>query len=153
MLYNRNKITLCKLLRSEHKCSKVTNGYELVHNARPAFSTARGDADVSKQSAELRNDNNEHLYTLDAEDVASLALLAQKGEVEQFTAWKKGRETLVFRLKPKAQPKMLDGSNPTACDLTVNDTKAFAGLNGTPNQFQIERWMGYGLIPYMRQIA
>jgi hypothetical protein len=75
--------------------------------------------------------------------------LATKGEVEQLKVRRKGRDVLVFRLKPKPkpQPQILSGSVQTACDLTEKDSKGMAGLNGKPNCFQIERWMGYGLIP------
>jgi hypothetical protein len=102
---------------------------------------------VSNQSAELRNDNNEHLYTLDCIDVETFLWLAQEGAVDQFKIRKKGREVLVFRLKPKTPPRTVDGSKPTDCDLTEKDSKVLAGLYGRPNRFQIERWMGYGLIP------
>jgi len=95
----------------------------------------------------LRNDNNEHLYSLDGDDVEVFKWLAKEGEVEEFTIRKKGRDILVFRLKSKDSSLNLESFRRSACDLTVNDTKALAGCNGTPNRFQIERWIGYGLIP------
>lgn len=99
----------------------------------------------------LQNARGEFLDQIDDQDVADFELLADNGKVERLTKKIHGRWVPVFRLL--AAPEMgADPSNSrnSACCLTRSDMDGLAGIDfpeARTSKLQIERWIGYGLLP------
>lgn len=103
------------------------------------------------ERAVLRNCHGEHMVELPAEEVEYYSLLAEQGEVDRFIQMKKGKRTLIFKLKvPPAENSDPSQSKNSSCSLTRSDMDGLASMQFSEeriSRFQIERWIGYGLIP------
>jgi hypothetical protein len=103
---------------------------------------------VSAVRAVLRDVDGRHLTNLEEHEVASYNYMADRGQVHRFQVMKKGRMTLIFRLKEKVSPELIPSlAESTSCGLTMHDSEGLAGLNGFATRTQRERWAGWGLIP------
>jgi hypothetical protein len=88
------------------------------------------------------------MQRLNAEEIAAYEFLAEQGEVIRSQKLKKGRMTLIFRLKAPPDPPVEPSQSPNSeCSLSENDARALAGLFAQIKRTQIERWLGWGLIP------
>lgn len=102
------------------------------------------------ERAILQNARGEHLYAIDPADVPDFELLAENGRVERIIKTKRAKRITIFRLLP--EPEMgADPSNSrnSACSLTRTDMDGLAGMNFAESRvsvFQLERWVGHGLI-------
>ena len=88
----------------------------------------------------LRNCRDEHLYTLKSDEAELFEVRARIGEVDRFVVRRKGKDTVVFRLR---EPRVAASSNPSRSSLTKSDAESLAGLNGTLSGRQIERLTGH----------
>jgi hypothetical protein len=89
-----------------------------------------------------------HLTT--QEEIDFYTRLADRGDVIRSQVMKKGRTTLVFRLKKdrKEDGPVTPSLSPSSeCSLTDGDSEAIAGCFEFQSRRQIERWIGWGLIP------
>jgi hypothetical protein len=104
-------------------------------------------SDSSSTRAILRDVNGEYIGPLDEVQKARYDLLADQGKVIRSHKMKKGRMSIIFRLKTKAQRKVEPSKSPNSdCSLSENDSRGLAGLNDDPGTCLIERWIGWGLI-------
>lgn len=100
--------------------------------------------------AVLRNASNEHLTTLNPDEIELYEHLAEQGQVHRAQKMKKGRLIVIFRLIQVAVPQVEPSLSPdSSCSLSENDSQAIAGCfsETPPTRRQRERWMGWGLIP------
>lgn len=82
---------------------------------------------------------------LDAEEIAALEWLAERGEVHRFLKTRKKRKIAVFRFLPPPQPPVEPSSSKvTDCSLTDVDIRQLACGAFTRRRF--ERWTGWGLL-------
>lgn len=104
-----------------------------------------------KARAVLRDIDGRHIKNLDADEIEVYEFWADQKRVNRSVAMKKGRATVIFRLKenclPEAEPS---ASLESPCSLTLWDIERLSefGTEGarTPRAL-IERWIGHGLIP------
>lgn len=88
------------------------------------------------------------MQTLSEDEIESYEFLAERGEIIRSLKMKKGRPLIIFRLKaPKDPPIEPSNSSNSACSLSEHDSRAFAGLFDKISRTQIERWLGWGLLP------
>jgi hypothetical protein len=98
------------------------------------------------EKAILRDVDGEFLATLCPSEVEHYSFLAERGMVVRSQKMKKGRMTIVFRMKAIQVPVKPSKSPNSDVMLTFDDTERFAGCYGEPDRMHVERWRGWGLI-------
>lgn len=100
--------------------------------------------------AVLRNENNEHISTLNPDETEIYELLAERGKVHRSQKMKKGRLIIIFRMIEAPNPPFEPSLSPeSSCSLTDHDSLGIAGMAfdlARTTRGQIERWFGWGLI-------
>lgn len=97
--------------------------------------------------AVLRDENGEHLCVLtDEVEIERLERRTVAGEVIKSNKMKKGRLTVIFRLRAvELRPVKPSNSQSDECSLSEEDAMKLAGCCGVLTTREAERLMGHGI--------